>query len=142
MGLAEDFENSRIERYKKQFNTEERRMFLFKCFISFLELWGEENYGNSSIVDWVKVHNYVCYSNIITFSIEIDNLVKGDLDAMKFFTYKEIDDNKRGLAHYNPKDITDKWVMNDKVMKKHCSGFVPSDKVKNYDDYIKLYYNI
>ena len=302
MGLAEDFENSRIERYKKQFNTEERRMFLFKCFVSFLELWGEENYGNSSIVDWVKVHNYVCDSNIITSSIEIDNLVygdldpesdefrdkvykfiedhviedvsmhtffklspwlkrkldeeiknkirkeceeifnkskclrckhyidhitifdaktlnrysvedyirfhpgeeithnmiqhhrncdlrkklieffltnmcphdamgnpctsfkrhsytksergfapttedfnnwlgiEGDLDAMKFFTYKEI--NERDSAAYGPKDITDKWVMNDKVMKKTCSGFVPSDKVKNYDDYVKLYYNI
>ena len=302
MGLAEDFENSRINRYKKQFNTEERRMFLFKCFVSFLELWGEENYGNSSIVDWVKVHNYVCDSNIITSSIEIDNLVygdldpesdefrdkvykfiedhmiedvpmhtffklspwlkrkldeeienkirkeceeifnkskclrckhyidhitifdaktlnrytvedyirfhpgeeithnmiqhrrscdlrnklieffltnmcphdamgnprtsferhsytksergfapttkdfnnwlgiEGDLDAMKFFTYKEI--NERDAAAYGPKDITDKWVMNDKVMKKTCSGFVQSDKVKNYDDYVKLYYNI
>lgn len=302
MGFTEDFENSRINRYKKQFNTEERRMFLFKCFVSFLELWGEENYGNSSIVDWVKVYNYVCDNNIITSSNEIDDLVygdldpesdefrdkvykfiedhviedvpmhtffklspwlkrkldeeienkirkeceeifnkskclqckhyidhvtifdaktlnqytvedyikfrpgeeithnmiqhrrscdlrkklieffltnmcphdamgkprtsferysytksergfapttedfnnwlgvEGDLDAMKFFTYKEI--NERDAAAYGPKDITDKWVMNDKVMKKTCSGFVQSDKVKNYDDYVKLYYNI
>ena len=66
--------------------------------------------------------------------------IEGDLDAMKFFTYKEI--NERDSAAYGPKDITDKWVMNDKVMKKTCSGFVPSDKVKNYDDYVKLYYNI
>ena len=66
--------------------------------------------------------------------------VEGDLDAMKFFTYKEI--NEREAVAYDPKDITDKWVMNDKVMKKPCSGFVQSEKVKNYDDYVRLYYNI
>jgi len=67
--------------------------------------------------------------------------VEGDLDAMKFFTYKEIDE-RDAVVYGGSKDITDKWVMNDKVMKKHCSGFVQSDKVKNYDDYVKLYYNI
>ncbi len=56
---------------KKDYNT----ITVFKYFISFLEVWKEENYGNSAEINWQAVWSFVNTSGVLDFNEELQDLV-------------------------------------------------------------------
>ena len=56
---------------KKDYNT----ITVFKYFISFLEVWKEENYGPSAEINWQAVWSFVNASGVLDFNEELQDLV-------------------------------------------------------------------
>ena len=56
---------------KKDYNT----ITVFKYFISFLEVWKEENYGSSAEINWQAVWSFVNTSGVLDFNEELQDLV-------------------------------------------------------------------
>lgn len=56
-------------------NANKRAVILLKHFIAFLEIYGQENYGESADVDWIAV-NAFCHSyGLLDFNEELSGLI-------------------------------------------------------------------
>ena len=58
-----------------------KKMYIFKNFIGFLEIWGQENYGERFEVNWTKVHRIIIENNMFDFNDDLDNILyNSDID--------------------------------------------------------------
>lgn len=60
---------------KKDIDTDERKVEIFKYMIQFLEIYGNENFGESAEIDWSKVWEYCSKCDMMDFNIEVEDLV-------------------------------------------------------------------
>ena len=63
----------------KDYNT----ITVFKYFISFLEVWKEENYGPSAEINWQAVWGFVNCSGILDGNYELTDLVNSNPDDVE-----------------------------------------------------------
>ena len=71
-----------VEEKKKSLSYDEKerlsslkKMYIFKNFIGFLEIWGQENYGESFEVNWAKVHRIIIENNMFDFNDDLENII-------------------------------------------------------------------
>ena len=77
----------------------QRIIQIFKFFVQFLEIYGQENYGQSAEVDWEKVWNFVNRCGILDNNEELEHLVHYSTDEEfrnNVFSYVE----KQALEGY------------------------------------------
>ena len=81
---------------EKEKLSEDKKIFLFKWFIKFLEIYGQETFGESASINWGMVHREIIGHDIWSMNMELDNLLYNsdeDLDSEKFrdkvFSYIE-----------------------------------------------------
>ena len=72
---------------EKENLSENKKIFLFKWFIKFLEIYGQETFGESASINWGMVHREIIGHDIWSMNMELDNLLYNsdeDLDSEKF----------------------------------------------------------
>lgn len=79
---TDEKEEEIIEEKKKSLSHDEKerlsslkKMYIFKNFIGFLEIWGQENYGEAYEVNWAKVHRIIIENNMFDFNDDLENIV-------------------------------------------------------------------
>ena len=72
---------------KHDYNT----ITVFKYFISFLEVWKEENYGQSAEINWQAVWKFVNTSHLLDFNDELTDLVNSNPDKLEENVHKWIE---------------------------------------------------
>ena len=95
--LAEAFERSKRESEFYKYNLSEKRMYIFKNFINFLEIYGQENFGCGYEVNWTQVHRMIVEHNIFDFNDELDEVIyhkeeRFDSEEFRDRCYKYIED--------------------------------------------------
>ena len=66
--ISDQFRRSKEEQEYKKHNTTEKKMYIFKNFINFLEIYGQENLGCGYEVNWTRVHRMIVDDNIFDFN--------------------------------------------------------------------------
>ena len=73
-----------------------KKIYLFKWFIKFLEIYGQETFGESSSVNWGLVYNEIIGHGVWSMNIELDNLLYNEQESLdseefrdKVFSYIE-----------------------------------------------------
>ena len=72
----------------KDYNT----ITVFKYFISFLEVWKQENYGQSAEINWQAVWGFVNASSVLDFNDELTDLVNSNPDEIEEKVHKWMED--------------------------------------------------
>lgn len=95
--FAELFERSKREREFQEYNITEKRMYIFKNFIGFLEIYGQETFGCGYEINWLKVHRMIVDHNMFDFNDELDEVVfhdeeRFDSEDFRDKCYKYIED--------------------------------------------------
>lgn len=65
---------------------------VFKYFISFLEVWKQENYGQSAEINWQAVWGFVNSSSVLDFNDELTDLVNSNPDEVEEKVHKWMED--------------------------------------------------
>lgn len=73
--LAESFARSKRELEYKAFNISEKKMYIFKNFINFLEIYGQENLGCGYEINWTQVHRMIVDNNMFDFNDELESVI-------------------------------------------------------------------
>ena len=73
--INEQFRRSEEELKYKKHNTTEKKMYIFKNFINFLEIYGQENLGCGYEVNWTRVHRMIVDNNIFDFNNELEEVI-------------------------------------------------------------------
>ena len=81
------------EKPKSTMTDKEKSIILFKYFIEFLQIWGQENYGENSEIDWCKALGECQRFHLFDFNEKLEEVV-----------FSETDEEFRDLAF--------KWVEN------------------------------
>lgn len=58
----------------------ERKVEIFKYMIQFLEIYGNENFGESTEIDWSRVWEYCSACDMLDFNYEVEDLVYNTKD--------------------------------------------------------------
>ena len=73
-----------------------KKIYLFKWFIKFLEIYGLETFGESASINWGLVHDEIIGHDIWSMDMELDNLLYNDSESLdseefrdKVFSYIE-----------------------------------------------------
>ena len=69
-----------------------RKIDIFKYMIQFLEIYGNENFGQSAEVNWAAVWDYYSHCDMLDFNTEVEDLVYNTSDEEfrdKVFEYIE-----------------------------------------------------
>lgn len=81
---------------EKEELSENKKIFLFKWFIKFLEIYGQETFGESASINWGLVHNEIIGHDIWSMNMELDNLLYNEHESLdseefrdKVFSYIE-----------------------------------------------------
>lgn len=130
-----------------------KKIYLFKWFIKFLEIYGQETFGESASVNWGLVHEEIIGHSIWSMNIELDNLLYNEYESLdseefrdKVFSYIE-DKVLRGypifrlfylpekLKKYYEDEIKQEIYENDKKRFAKYKCF----KCKHYCDKINVY---
>lgn len=76
--------------------SDNKKIFLFKWFIKFLEIYGQETFGESASINWGLVHDEIVGHDIWSMNMELDNLIYNDQESLdseefrdKVFSYIE-----------------------------------------------------
>lgn len=64
--------------------TEYNTMMLFKAFLSFLEVYGQENFGENVEIDWCKVWSFVNASHVLDFNPWLTELIMTEPNSEEF----------------------------------------------------------
>ena len=74
----------------------DKKIYLFKWFIKFLEIYGQETFGESASINWGLVHDNIIEHDIWSMNMELDNLLYNDRESLdseefrdKVFSYIE-----------------------------------------------------
>jgi hypothetical protein len=59
----------------KLFSPREHALTVFKHFVAFLEIYGQENYGESAEVNWHEVHSFCHQYHLLDFNNELSSVV-------------------------------------------------------------------
>ena len=94
----EEKEKKRLSHDEKHRIAELKKMYIFKNFIGFLEIYGQENFGCGYEVDWMKVHRIIVENDIFDFNTYLENILYDydvDFDSEEFrdICYKYIEDH-------------------------------------------------
>ena len=73
--IAEQFRRSKEEQEYKKYNTTEKKMYIFKNFINFLEIYGQENLGCGYEINWTQVHRMIVDNNMFDFNDELESVI-------------------------------------------------------------------
>ena len=130
-----------------------KKIYLFKWFIKFLEIYGQETFGESASINWGLVHDEIIGHNVWSMNMELDNLLYNDSESLdseefrdKVFSYIE-DQVIKGypifrlfylpekLKKYYEDEIKQNIYENDKKRFAKYKCF----KCKHYCDKIKVY---
>ena len=65
------------DRHKK---SNGRKVEIFKYMIQFLEIYGNENFGESAEIDWPRVWEYCSKCDMLDFNYEVEDLVYNTKD--------------------------------------------------------------
>jgi len=95
--FAEQFRRSKEEHEYKKYNTAEKKMYIFKNFINFLEIYGQENLGCGYEVNWTRVHRMIVDNNMFDFNDELEEVIyhndeRFDSEEFRDKCYKYIED--------------------------------------------------
>ena len=95
--LAEKFRKSKERQEYNKYNTTEKKMYIFKNFIDFLEIYGQENLGCGYEINWTQVHRMIVDNNMFDFNDELEEVIYHDdesFDSEEFRDrcYKYIED--------------------------------------------------
>ena len=81
---------------EKEELSDNKKIFLFKWFIKFLEIYGQETFGESASINWGLVHDEIIGHDIWSMNMELDNLLYNDQESLdseefrdKVFSYIE-----------------------------------------------------
>ena len=81
---------------EKEELSENKKIFLFKWFIKFLEIYGQETFGESATINWGMVHREIIGHDIWSMNMELDNLLYNESESLdseefrdKVFSYIE-----------------------------------------------------
>jgi len=81
---------------EKEELSENKKIFLFKWFIKFLEIYGQETFGESASINWGLVHDEIIGHDIWSMNMELDNLLYNEHESLdseefrdKVFSYIE-----------------------------------------------------
>lgn len=73
-----------------------KKIYLFKWFIKFLEIYGQETFGESASINWGLVHDEIIGHDVWSMNMELDNLLYNDNESLdseefrdKVFSYIE-----------------------------------------------------
>ena len=73
-----------------------KKIYLFKWFIKFLEIYGQETFGESASINWGLVHDEIIGHDVWSMNMELDNLLYNDSESLdseefrdKVFSYIE-----------------------------------------------------
>lgn len=110
-------------------NDKERSIILFKHFIDFLEIWGQENYGENIEIDWFKVHNFTTKYNLLDFREDLEDIVfEENEEVFRDKVYKWIEDQVlNGYPIWRLFKLN-KWL-NDKLEKEFNDEIVKENKI-------------
>ena len=130
-----------------------KKIYLFKWFIKFLEIYGQETFGESASINWGLVHDEIIGHNVWSMNMELDNLFYNDSESLdseefrdKVFSYIE-DQVIKGypifrlfylpekLKKYYEDEIKQEIYENDKKRFNKYKCF----KCKHYCDNIDVY---
>jgi len=82
---------------EKERLSDNKKIFLFKWFIKFLEIYGLETFGESASVNWGLVHEEIMGHSIWSMNMELDNLLYNENESLdseefrdKVFSYIEV----------------------------------------------------
>lgn len=73
--ISEQFRRSKEELEYKKYNTTEKKMYIFKNFINFLEIYGQENLGCGYEINWTQVHRMIVDNNMFDFNDELESVI-------------------------------------------------------------------
>ena len=68
---------------KNNVSDKERSILLFKHFIGFLEIWGQENYGENIEIDWFKVYNFTSKYDLLDLREDLEDIVFEENEELK-----------------------------------------------------------
>ena len=81
---------------EKEKLSDDKKIFLFKWFIKFLEIYGQETFGESATINWGMVHREIIDHDIWSMNMELDNLLYNENESLdseefrdKVFSYIE-----------------------------------------------------
>lgn len=142
-----------MDHNEKEKLSDNKKIFLFKWFIKFLEIYGQETFGESVSINWGLVHDEIVGHDIWSMNMELDNLLYNDQESLdseefrdKVFSYIE-DQVIRGypifrlfylpekLKKYYEDEIKQEIYENDKKRFNKYKCF----KCKHYYDKIDVY---
>lgn len=142
-----------MDHNEKERLSDNKKIFLFKWFIKFLEIYGQETFGESASVNWGLVYDEIMGHSIWSMNMELDNLLYNEHESLdseefrdKVFSYIE-DQVLRGypifrlfylpekLKKYYEDEIKQNIYENDK---KRFAKF-KCYKCKHYCDKINVY---
>lgn len=73
--IAEQFRKSKEKQEYNKYNTTEKKMYIFKNFINFLEIYGQENLGCGYEINWTQVHRMIVDNNMFDFNDELEEVI-------------------------------------------------------------------
>lgn len=76
--ISESFARSKRKSEYKPFNISEKKMYIFKNFINFLEIYGQENLGCGYEINWTQVHRMIVDNNMFDFNDELESVIYHD----------------------------------------------------------------
>ena len=128
---------------KNNVSDKERSILLFKHFIGFLEIWGQENYGEDIEIDWFKVYNFTSKYDLLDLREDLEDIVfEENEEIFRDKVYKWIEDQAlNGYPIWRLFKLN-KWL-NDKLEKEFNDEIVKENK-KLFNKYKCLkckYYN-
>ena len=59
-----------------------KKIYLFKWFIKFLEIYGQETFGESASINWGLVHDEIIGHDVWSMNMELDNLLYNDSESL------------------------------------------------------------
>ena len=81
---------------EKEKLSDNKKIYLFKWFIKFLEIYGQETFGESASINWGLVHDEIIGHDVWSMNMELDNLLYNDSESLdseefrdKVFSYIE-----------------------------------------------------
>ena len=85
-----------MDHNEKERLSDNKKIYLFKWFIKFLEIYGQETFGESASINWGLVHDEIIGHDIWSMDMELDNLLYNDSESLdseefrdKVFSYIE-----------------------------------------------------
>ena len=137
---------------EKEINSSMKKMYIFKNFIGFLEIYGQETFGCGYEVDWNKVHRIIIDNDIFDFNNDLENIIyndeKYDSEEFRDKCYKYIEDQilndlpawrlfklSDHLTKVMERDEYDKMIETEKKLFKQTKCF----SCKHYKEYIHFY---
>ena len=77
--------------HKSELLTKDRSIMLFKYFIEFLQIWGQENYGENVEIDWCKALAECQKFHLFDLNSELEEVIYSSEEEFKDLAFKWVE---------------------------------------------------